>query len=151
MASPLKTWTSVFLVLVACWYLAFNSIQFWTASEADRHPNVTPKMAAQTAGTQEIMPGLVGVGVLMAFLGIAALVVFTHWHERPNFRKSQTMCYAMVWLGLILTAVLHLIMWILARNRIDSKLMLKLELGVSALRLVIAGGIIGCGVHVLHA
>ena len=151
MASPLKTWTSVFLILVACWAVAFNCLQFYTVTESHLNPNFVPSVAAATVGKQEVLPGLVGTGILILFLAISALVVFTHRHERPRFRRSQMVCYVLVWVGLVLTAALHLVGWAIAQDRTHPKLTLNLNLALSSLRILIGGAIVGCGVHALHA
>lgn len=147
-ASPLRTWTSVFLVLAICWYLFFNGTQLYNGSRALMHPMASEPLEARKLQYSELNPGMIGQGLLVLFVILGTIFVMTHRHERPDLLKSQKRSYFGIWILLLLTITTQLMMYFLNQNQImKSETIIILSLTMDSLRILFLGGIIGMGVH----
>jgi hypothetical protein len=151
MASPLRTWVSVFIVLSICWYVFFNVLQIQKASYTLSHPMASKSLETRNLQYHEMNPGMIGQGLLILFVILGVIFVTTHHHERPDLHKSQKLSFGVICVLLILTVVIHLLMHFLNDNRMmDPKNVLIISLSMDALRLLFLGGMIGCSVHLMQ-
>lgn len=151
MASPLRTWVSVFIVLSICWYVFFNVLQIQKAGYTLSHPMASKSLETRDLQYQEMNPGMIGQGLLILFVILGVIFVTTHHHERPELHKSQKVCFGVICVLLILTVTIHLLMYFLNDNRImDPKNVLIISLSMDALRFLFLGGMIGCSVHLMQ-
>lgn len=149
MASPTRTWISIFLVMAACWYLFFNIDQTVISLKGLNHPMVSPQGVRTELAHQEMVPGLIGHGILLFFFILGTILVMTNGHERPNFQKSQIWS----WIGmlglLLLTTIIHFMLRYYDHQK-SPQTYFKLCLGMNVLRMVLLGGILGTGIHVMQ-
>lgn len=152
MASPTKTWISVILGITVAYFLYYNIAQIVDAAKAlDNRGGPKPLWVAGLIDA-DIMVGLIGTGVLLALYAIASLVIFLNKHEKPQFHRGQLICYILIGVFLLLSFASSCMAFVekAAINSFhnpDGTLITTIVL--SSFRLLLAGGIVGCGVHAL--
>jgi hypothetical protein len=150
MASPLKSWISVLLGILAVYALYYNVAQIVDASRALRDEKGPLSLRAAHLAECDIYVGLIGTGALIAIYLLATLVLFLHKRERPHLDKGQTICYAMIGVLLALSFVSSSMAFVEDLHKSSPKNhMIDITLVLSCVRLVMAAAIVGCGIHVL--
>jgi membrane-associated HD superfamily phosphohydrolase len=146
----MKTWTSVLLVLVICWALFFNISLIVESADLIENKSRSKIGGLGIVAGSELIVGLIGTGTVLLFFIIACLAIFLNKHERPNMDKSQKACYISMGVLLGISLLTHLQI-LITRNLKSGDLTstFTLTIVVSALRLLIAGAVVGCGVHAI--
>ena len=150
MASPLKSWISVLLGMVVAYYVYYNVAQLVDAGRALRDQKGPLSLRAAHVADCDIHLGLIGTGILIFVYLLASIVIFNHKHERPHLDKGQHICFIMIGVLLLLSFVsssMAFVEELYKGGNADNVLIATMVL--SCVRLVMAGAIVGCGVHVL--
>lgn len=152
MSSPTKTWISVILGITVVYFLYYSIAQIVDSAKALENQG-GPK-PLWTAGIMdcELYVGLIGTGCLIALYIIATLVIFLNKREKHPMYKGQLICYIMI--GVLLALAFASSSMVFVERYVghpmgnpDSVLITTIVL--SCFRLLLAAGIVGCGVHAL--
>lgn len=150
MASPLKTWVSILLGIVVAYYLYYNVAQIVDAGRAMRDQKGPLSLRANHLVECDIYVGMIGTGALLALYILASLIIFFHKRERPHLDKGQTICFVMIGVLLSLSFISSSMGLVEELHKSGHPDHLLVAIAVlSVVRLLMAGAIVGCGIHVL--
>ncbi len=152
MSSPTKTWVSVILGITVAYFLYYNITQLIDASKALENKGGPKPLWTASIMDCDIWVGLLGTGVLLVLYAIASMVIFLNKREKHVMQKDQVVCYILmgVFLGIAFTTSA---MTFVERNvghpMGNPNSVLIATIVLSCFRLLLAGGIVGCGIHTL--
>jgi hypothetical protein len=153
MASPIKTWTSVLLGIAVAYFLFFNIAQIVDNAKMLSQTQGIVNMATEAAMDMEteIAMGMTGTGVLIALYIVATLAIFLN-KEKPVLTKSQLTCYIMMGVMLLIAFLTSAMALVELYGHVvgKPKTVFIVTLAMAAFRLLLLGGILGCGVHAIR-
>ena len=150
MASPIKTWTSVLIVIVICWALAYNATQIIGMTKGLANDDTGLLKTAHDGIETDLEGGLPGSGTVCLLFGIACLAVAFNKHEKPHMSSSQKSCLIVVGILLFVQFLTHLIPFIEQKVMTDPTAIVVTILSLSGFRVLLSAAVVGCGAYLMH-